>query len=327
MFVFSRRSRGRSRLLPIVLSVLLGLPVAAVAAAPAAHASPPTALRTGSGVVMAGLHSGFVWDVGGGGGQGAEVVSYPFVGYANQFFVWEESRRRPGYFSVRAAHSNLCVDVEWGNTAPGTPVWSWPCYDGDPQLWRIDTTGNGGFRLVGLGGLCLTVPSVKGRPLFMDHCGARDEQWMTYSAPLVQPAPISDPPTTKVLTMVYSFESVMTRYGASEHEDFLVRPVVDSAGRVGHLLYAPGKRLCLGSAGYSHSPVGGYPCDPGTTRDAYLLWFREQVGTSWLGTPEYLYRYGADPRLCLTGGGYLAQYEDRVEVYPCYPTYANQRWR
>ncbi|MFD7660287.1 RICIN domain-containing protein [Actinosynnema sp. NPDC059797] len=99
-------------MLSIAISVLLCAPVAAVASAPSAHASPPTALRTGSGVVMAGLFSGLVWDVGGGGGQGAEVVSYPFVGYANQFFVWEESRRRPGYFSVRAAHSNLCVDVE-----------------------------------------------------------------------------------------------------------------------------------------------------------------------------------------------------------------------
>lgn len=311
------------------MSLLLGIPAAAVAAAPDAHASPPTALRTGSGVVMAGLYTGFVWDVGGGGGQTAEVVSYPFVGYANQFFIWEESRRRPGYFSVRAAHSNLCVDVKWGNTAPGTPVWSWPCYDGDAQLWRIDTTGNGGFRLTGLGGLCLTTPTVKGRPLFMDHCGAHDGQWMTYSAPMVQPAPISDPPTTKVLKMVYSFESVMTRYDASEYEDFLVHQttVVDSAGRVGHLLFAPGKRMCLGAAGYANSPVGGHTCDLGTSRDRYLLWFREQVGTSWLGTPEYLYRYGGDPRLCLTGGGYLTTYPDRVEVYPCYPNHSYQRWR
>ncbi|MFD7660286.1 hypothetical protein ACFV4N_40445 [Actinosynnema sp. NPDC059797] len=170
---------------------------------------------------------------------------------------------------------------------------------------------------------------MKGRPLFMDHCGVQEGQWMTYSAPLVQPAPISDPPTTKVVKMVYSFESVMTRYDASDHEDFLVHrtTVVDSAGRVGHLLFAPAKGMCLGSAGYANSPVGGYACDPSTSRDRYLLWFREQVGTSWLGTPEYLYRYGADPRLCLTGGGYLTQYANRVEVYPCYPNHSHQRWR
>jgi hypothetical protein len=32
----------------------------------------------------------------------------------------------------------FCLDVQWGNPAPGTPVWLWPCDGGDAQHWEYD---------------------------------------------------------------------------------------------------------------------------------------------------------------------------------------------
>jgi len=33
---------------------------------------------------------------------------------------------------------DLCLDVQWGNPAAGTPVWLWPCVGNDAQQWVYD---------------------------------------------------------------------------------------------------------------------------------------------------------------------------------------------
>jgi hypothetical protein len=36
------------------------------------------------------------------------------------------------------AAGDLCLDVQWGNSASGTPVWMWPCTASIAQRWRYD---------------------------------------------------------------------------------------------------------------------------------------------------------------------------------------------
>ena len=50
-----------------------------------------------------------------------------------------ELERRTGAERILVAGSeDLCLDVQWGNSEPGTPVHIWPCNGGDAQRWVYD---------------------------------------------------------------------------------------------------------------------------------------------------------------------------------------------
>lgn len=75
----------------------------------------------------------------------------------------------------------LCLDVQWGNPAAGTPVWLWDCNGGDAQRWVYDrksgTISNPAF------GKCLDVQwasAVAGTPVWIWDCNGGDAQRWTY---------------------------------------------------------------------------------------------------------------------------------------------------
>lgn len=49
--------------------------------------------------------------------------------------------------------ASKCLDVQWGSTAPGTPVHLWPCTGNAAQIWKYTAARE----LRGLGGNCLQV--------------------------------------------------------------------------------------------------------------------------------------------------------------------------
>lgn len=82
--------------------------------------------------------------------------------------------------SVRRA-PGLCLDVQWGNPAAGTPVWLWPCDGNVAQRWVYDrrsgTIRNPAFDK------CLDVQHANaklGTPVWTWDCNGTDAQRWTY---------------------------------------------------------------------------------------------------------------------------------------------------
>ncbi len=63
---------------------------------------------------------------------------------------------KPGYFTVKALHSNKYVDVEFAGLAPGTNVWQWQGNGTNAQEWAFVPANDGYYRMVSkLNGLVL----------------------------------------------------------------------------------------------------------------------------------------------------------------------------
>lgn len=73
--------------------------------------------------------------------------------------------------------SGVCVDVQWGATTDGTPVWIWDCNDGDAQGWQLTPQGT----IQGLDGKCLTAAggsTADHTPIVLTDCtSGLGQQW------------------------------------------------------------------------------------------------------------------------------------------------------
>lgn len=65
-----------------------------------------------------------------------------------------------------------CLDVQWANSANGTPVWMWPCNGGVAQQWHRTEADE--IRILGLGGKCLDVRD--GTSVRIYDCNGSDSQ-------------------------------------------------------------------------------------------------------------------------------------------------------
>jgi hypothetical protein len=66
------------------------------------------------------------------------------------------------------------MDVQWGNSADGTPLWNWTYNGSSAQVWRWS-----GVEIVGMGDLCLDVPGASfyaGAPVQLYPCNGSSAQ-------------------------------------------------------------------------------------------------------------------------------------------------------
>ncbi|MFM2419453.1 MAG: hypothetical protein RL385_4176 [Pseudomonadota bacterium] len=93
------------------------------------------------------------------------------LGNRNQTWALEGSRR---FHAGGFAHGYL--DVQWANSADGTPVWNWTDNPGPAQEWTLDSV-----QIVGMGDLCLSVRNNSwfvGQTLQLANCAADvAQQW------------------------------------------------------------------------------------------------------------------------------------------------------
>jgi hypothetical protein len=69
-----------------------------------------------------------------------------------------------------------CLDVQWGNSADGTPVWMWPCTGGVAQNWYV--TPQSEIRIRTLGDKCLTAPVSDAASATIHTCtGSANQKW------------------------------------------------------------------------------------------------------------------------------------------------------
>lgn len=94
---------------------------------------------------------------------------------------WAQSLSSPGTITD---FTGLCTDVEWGNTASGTPIQLWTCNGTGAQQWSYQ-----GGAFVGLGGKCLDVQwggTANGTPVQLWDCnGSAAQQWTLQNGQLV----------------------------------------------------------------------------------------------------------------------------------------------
>ncbi|MGW4111162.1 RICIN domain-containing protein [Actinosynnema sp. NPDC004786] len=324
------RFAPRARALVVVATLFASL---TAAIAPNAQALPVTFDRTDWPVVMGSVDFGMTVHVKDFNREdGAVIAPFGFVGYSNEFWRW---RRKPaaGYYDVVNAFSGKCLDVQWGSHAIGAPVWQWPCNGLDAQLWRVEwLPGTTLQRYVNRGsGLCLTMPAVRGQSLYQDVCGSRDGQAFDYIRPLVNPVPITDPPTTKVITYTSSGAAVMSRFAMLLEQDLSLEfrwTLPD--GHVINRIHNEWRDACLtvGALTGTGAPVSWAWCSPGAPQPGVAypvnqLWTTTPVGTDRWGSTEYQYRYYTT-NWCLTRD-YVAA--DRLGVTACNPADPRQRWR
>jgi hypothetical protein len=86
------------------------------------------------------------------------------------------------YQRIPVSHApSLCLDVQWGNLAAGTPVWLWDCNGGDAQWWVYDRQR--GTIVNPPSGKCLDVQwgsTTPGTPVWLWDCNGGDAQRWTY---------------------------------------------------------------------------------------------------------------------------------------------------
>lgn len=323
---FVPRARALAVVTTLVASMILAI-------APNAPALPVTFDRANWPVVMGSPQLGMTIQVKNfDRGDGAVIASSDFVGYSNDFWRW---RRTPvaDYYDVVNAFSGKCLDVAWGSHAVGAQVWQWSCYGGDAQLWRVEwLPGTTLQRYVNRGsGLCLTMPPVRGQSLFQDVCGLRDGQAFDYIRPLVNPVPITDPPSTMVLTYTPSGSAIMSRFAMLLDQDLSIEfrwTLPD--GRVINRIHNEWRDSCLtvGALTGTGAPVswawcGAGPPQPGVAYPVAQMWTTKPVGVDPWGAIEYQYRYHTTD-WCLTRD-YLAA--NRPGVTACNAADPRQRWR
>jgi hypothetical protein len=82
--------------------------------------------------------------------------------------------------------NNKCVDVQWNNSANGTPVWMWDCNGNPAQQWTFVSHPSEKFTIRNANGKCLTAPGGQSQtPLQIWDCDANaaSQQWAINGAP------------------------------------------------------------------------------------------------------------------------------------------------
>ncbi len=263
----------------------------------------------------------------------AAIQTWPFIGWSAQNWrFWP----RNGFFYIAAQHSGKCLDVQWGSTQPGAPVWQWPCNYGSAQMWTVDTLGTDTFgsptiRLRNQGsGLCLTIPSIaapQGAQLIQQPCdGGAAQQWQ-----LTQP--IVNPASSVVFTTgtLQEFHYFTTRpFNAAPAQNFQLQyaNISDSDGSPGYRFLGGASGGCMRPAILSSIPFGIGPGSrltmstcPASTAD---VWFIRQVSRDQLGAPMWSI-YHAPTRLCIDMNGSLTPSQSYVQLWPCHNGW-NQLW-
>jgi len=70
--------------------------------------------------------------------------------------AWTRMDLPQGGFAIRTiGTSNTCIDIQWGGTADGTPIWMWPCNQGGAQQWVWQAKGFTGQLMNPQSGKCL----------------------------------------------------------------------------------------------------------------------------------------------------------------------------
>ncbi len=73
-------------------------------------------------------------------------------------------------------HAGQCLDIQWGSSTPGTPVWMWTCNGGSAQQWYMTSTNE--IRVRDFGDRCLTVSGGAGSTPYIGSCtGAPNQKW------------------------------------------------------------------------------------------------------------------------------------------------------
>lgn len=78
-----------------------------------------------------------------------------------------------------------CLDVQWGSSANGTPVWMWPCNGGVAQVWR--RTAADEIRIAGLGDRCLDARDPSAVRIY-DCDGRASQRWTFLSDGSIRPS-------------------------------------------------------------------------------------------------------------------------------------------
>ncbi|OAR25358.1 hypothetical protein A8W25_06945 [Streptomyces sp. ERV7] len=130
-------------------------------------------------------------DEGGADSDRTAIQGWPFLGADNQ--RWSLKPTDGNYGSIQSARSGKCVDVQWGSTADGAPIWQWPCTRDPAQLWEHSTifhTRADGVRTVLFrnkrSGKCLTA-SRQHEQLIQLPCSTGDlrQEWALTTSPEV----------------------------------------------------------------------------------------------------------------------------------------------
>jgi hypothetical protein len=61
-----------------------------------------------------------------------------------EHYKWKFEAIGDGSYNIKSKLGNY-LDVQWGNTTNGTPIWMWPKNGDDAQVWRIIPIRNGRF--------------------------------------------------------------------------------------------------------------------------------------------------------------------------------------
>jgi hypothetical protein len=99
------------------------------------------------------------------------------VPFFNQHLGWFYLRNRDNWGSDRGY-----VDVQWGSSADGTPVWMWHLVDGSAQHWRYDPSTKA---IRNENGKCLDVQwnnSADRTPVWMWPCNGGSAQNWTFNS-------------------------------------------------------------------------------------------------------------------------------------------------
>ncbi|MCJ7509406.1 MAG: RICIN domain-containing protein [Dehalococcoidia bacterium] len=109
-------------------------------------------------------------------------------------WVWLEA----SFFgaSLVAQHSGKCMDVQWGSTSVGAPIWQWPCNGTPAQTVDIADVGGGWYQIkFKHSGMCLDVPGAshdQGVQLWQYPCNGTDAQKFTVPSCCGCTAPINN---------------------------------------------------------------------------------------------------------------------------------------
>lgn len=126
----------------------------------------------------------------------AAVQTFNFHGADNQRWAIASQPSPFGfnYVQIRSTNSNLCVDVQWGSTINGAPVWLWTCHGGAAQVWNSETfqiRANGvrtaRFRNQNSGKCLTVVNNAPGSQLQQEDCvaGNTRQEFSLTTSPLV----------------------------------------------------------------------------------------------------------------------------------------------
>lgn len=163
--------------------------ILAVLAAAVLHATPATAAPDQT-YKFFNAHWNLCIDVAyGSTGSGARIQNWDCYGGTPQ--QWRQvfiKRIDPfDYYELRNVNSNKCLDVPWGNPAPGVALQQMDCWGGDMQLWAVEMTyaADQAYRIRNLmTNGCVSADAVWGRgaTIWQQPCQLNDlQKWRTYA--------------------------------------------------------------------------------------------------------------------------------------------------